>query len=516
MSIKISQLQNFALNGSGVSISDTTMTLSSFQTIDGVNLAMTDFGSKGYMTIEPGSRDREEQISFTGVTQNSSGTATLTGIKTVLFLSPYTETSGFSKSHPGGVVAVVTNTSGFYNEFGIKENSEVLTGYWEAPDPLTTQGIATKNYVDSLVNGGTVTTNALIEVATAGETVSAGQVLYLKSADGRWWKADATTSATLFNVQLGIAQGAGTAGNVITGGVLIRGIDSNQSGIVAGSIYYVRDGGGLPTATAGTISRMIGNGGVSATKLAFDPSMYSLTRESTSGGIVGVVPVTNGYDGFLDRTFSKQPTLTKFLASGTWTKPVGLKYVIVEGVGGGGGGGGGEATNTPHVGGGGGYGGYAKKMILAATLGATETVTIGAGGTAGSPPGGGGASTGGTGGTTSFGSHISCLGGVGGIHTQVLNTLGTGGLGGVASNGDINITGESGYSGAISASAAGVPSGRGGSGILGAGGASKTADGAGNNAIGYGAGGSGACSTSGNGNGGTGSVGFVGVMEFYL
>ena len=78
MSIKISQLQNFNLAGSGVSISDTTMTLSSFQTIDGVDLAMTDFGAKGYMTIEPGSRDREEQISFTGITQNASGTCTLT------------------------------------------------------------------------------------------------------------------------------------------------------------------------------------------------------------------------------------------------------------------------------------------------------------------------------------------------------------------------------------------------------------------------------------------------------
>lgn len=285
MSIKISQLQSFSLAGSGVSISDTTMTLSSFQTIDGVDLAMTDFGAKGYMTIEPGSRDREEQISFTGVTQNASGTCTLTGIKTVLFLSPYTETAGFSKSHPGGVVAVVTNTSGFYNEFGVKQNNETLTGYWEASDPLTTQGLATKNYVDNLVSGGNVSVSALIQIGIAGETVAAGNPVYLKASDGRWWKATGATAATVNVIQLGIAQGAGTAGNNITGGVLRRGTDTNQSGGVVGSIGYISDTNTIST-SAGTTERAVGNF-LTATTFNFDPDFYYIPTANQKAAFVG-------------------------------------------------------------------------------------------------------------------------------------------------------------------------------------------------------------------------------------
>lgn len=283
MSFKSAQLQNFNLAGSGVSIGDTTMTLSSFQTIDGVDLALSDFGSAGYMTIEPGSKDREEQIAFYGVTQNSNGTCTLTGIKTVLFLSPYTETSGFSKSHPGGVVAVVTNTSGFYNKLTAKDNQENITGYWTVPDPLSATGIANKEYVDNLVNGGTVSTNALIEIGTAGETISAGNPVYLKAADGRWWKATGATAATVNTIQLGIAQGAGTAGNAITGGVLRRGIDTHQSGGAAGSIGYISDTSTIST-SAGTTQRAVGNF-ATATTFVFDPDYFYIPTAVQKAGL---------------------------------------------------------------------------------------------------------------------------------------------------------------------------------------------------------------------------------------
>lgn len=418
MSIKISQLQNFNLAGSGVSISDTTMTLSSFQTIDGVNLAMSDFGSKGYMTLEPGSRDREEQISFTGVTQNSNGTATLSGIKTVLFLSPYTEASGFSKSHPGGIIVVVTNTSGFYNEFGIKQNNETLTGFWQVPDPLATQGIASKNYVDNLVNGGTVTTNALIEVGTAGETVSAGTPVYLKAADGRWWKATGATAATVNVIQLGIAQGAGTAGVNITGGVLRRGIDSHQSGGAAGSIGYVSDTSTISTST-GTTQRAVGNF-ITATTFSFDPDFFYLPTANQKGAFVGTDGTPSATNPFVTSTGIS--LVTTFDASGTWTKSSQSRGSIafIE-VWGGGGGGGSRATVSAAGGGG---GGYNSRLVSLASLGSTETVTIGAGGTSGS-----GSTVGGIGGTSSFGSWVSAFGGGGGALDSSADAGGGGGGG---------------------------------------------------------------------------------------
>ena len=137
---------------------------------------------------------------------------------------------------------------------------------------------------------------------------------------------------------------------------------------------------------------------------------------------------------------------TSSAGSGTHTmnsiyvKNANASYIVVEGWGAGGGGGG--VTAVTCTGGGGGAGGYFRQTLLAANIVATETITIGAGGTAGANTGG----TGGTGGTTSFGAHASATGGVGGVGASSgVNTLG--GLGGVGSGGDINLTGNPGGGG---------------------------------------------------------------------
>ena len=88
-------------------------------------------------------------------------------------------------------------------------------------------------------------------------------------------------------------------------------------------------------------------------------------------------------------------------SSGTYTPTAGMIYCIIEVVGGGGGGGGcGNAASSQVSGGsGGGGGGYAKGSFSAATIGVSQSVTIGAAGVAGAV----GAGAGGNGGTTSVG-----------------------------------------------------------------------------------------------------------------
>jgi len=82
--------------------------------------------------------------------------------------------------------------------------------------------------------------------------------------------------------------------------------------------------------------------------------------------------------------------------------------------------------------------------LSSATIGASQTITIGAGGTAGTPT-----SDGGNGGTTSFGAIFSATGGLGGaIVPRALTRLDTAaGRPGNGVGGDINIYGSAGKDG---------------------------------------------------------------------
>jgi hypothetical protein len=122
-----------------------------------------------------------------------------------------------------------------------------------------------------------------------------------------------------------------------------------------------------------------------------------------------------------------------FTSSGTWTKPSGVRKVLVEVYGGGGGG---SGSNSNYMSsGGGGAGGVAIKLIDVTSV-SSVSVTVGAGGAGGTPinlPGG-------NGGSSSFGTYCSATGGSGGSGTS-------GGVGGSGSGGDINLYGSYGFPG---------------------------------------------------------------------
>lgn len=128
---QFAQLQEFSLAGSGAIIGATTIVLKSMLDIDGNPLTMAGaFGNIGFGTLSPGNGALEEQISFTGLTNNANGTVTLTGVSSVTFLDPYTATSGLLKTHAGSTPFIISNTSGFYNKFPAKDNDETITGQW--------------------------------------------------------------------------------------------------------------------------------------------------------------------------------------------------------------------------------------------------------------------------------------------------------------------------------------------------------------------------------------------------
>lgn len=224
----------------------------------------------------------------------------------------------------------------------------------------------------------------------------------------------------------------------------------------------------------------------------------------TSGGVI-----PNGLGVF------KSVKLQTFVAGGTYTPSAGVLFAIVEAQAGGGGGGG--ANGNAAIATGGGAGSYSRSILTAATIGASQTVTIGAAGTGGSAAGG----TGGTGGATSLGSLVTTNGGVGGIgSTSASSQYATAGVaGGAVGTGDITIAGMSGGSAFAGNNGPGL-SGVGGNSMFGFGGAAVpgetpagTLSGAvGNAGVGYGSGGSGATYLSHAG--GAGRAGIVIITEF--
>ena len=237
----------------------------------------------------------------------------------------------------------------------------------------------------------------------------------------------------------------------------------------------------------------------------------------TSANLTGALPAIDG--SALTGVVGSAQTVDVFTSSGTYTKPAGLVAVKVTVVGGGGGGGFLNSTAQNNGGGGGGGGGTSIRIIPAATLSASNPVTVGAGGTPNA-----------AGGTSNFGNTsgtlLSASGGAkGGSSTTIVSSTNgnLGGLGGAGAIGDINLHGEVGGMGfCLTTNGANANvSGDGGNSTMGGGAlgvfALNTSGANGNNAVGYGGGGAGkrsrAVATSLSG--GSGFAGIVIVEEMY-
>lgn len=210
-----------------------------------------------------------------------------------------------------------------------------------------------------------------------------------------------------------------------------------------------------------------------------------------------------------------------FTANGTYTPSAGMLYCIIECVGSGGGGGGagaGNGSTTMGIGGAGGGGGYARTLATAATIGASKTVVVGAGGTGASA----GSNAGGAGNPSSVGSTICAASGGGagaaGPPGTVVNT--TGAAGGAGTSGDLLVQGGAATTGFFPGSTIGIAVG--GLGGMSGGGFGGGAAGGGFNSNGatggsYGGGGAGGVGTylsAVNNSGGTGGPGIVVITEF--
>lgn len=497
----------YFLNGS-ISSTATSITLSSFtEPVSGTPYTMALLNTEiVYGTIAPKTTS-SEFISFTGITQNVDGTATLTGVTRGLAKKyPFTASSTFRLPHSGQSQFILSDAPQVFNQYAALENDNVFLGSNTVPTPVVDGNPATKAYVDSVV-GGVTTTPRLVVTGTAGETITVDQLVYLKASDGKWWLCDADTAATVDNVTLGLAQGGGSADGNISGGVLIQGLATLTAfTVTAGTKYYASNTAGGISTSAGTTEVTIGEVPAgSTTTINFLPRFDQQVTENeldamAGGGDYGTPSTSNKFitQSYVAAT-ATNPIVRTYPTAGspaTWTKPAGLKYVVAEVQAGGGNGSAGADGGANGSGGaGGGGGGYARKIIAAADLGSTETVTTGAATAA-----------------SSFGAHVTAT--AGGNASGI-----TGGVGGIGTAGNVLLEGGDGNGASADTLVDGIAGGGiGGSSHLGGGGKGSTnisVAGSVGNLYG-GGGGGGAGSSGGFESGGAGAAGFVIVTEYYI
>jgi len=244
------------------------------------------------------------------------------------------------------------------------------------------------------------------------------------------------------------------------------------------------------------------------------PTLLSFLAPTGIWNLAGIQFYSGGAVGNSVSQIVSKVNKQVFTSSGTYTPISGMLYAQIECLGGGGGGVGlsgisGDSLGAP----GGGSGGYSRVLVTAATVGASQTVTVGGGGSAG--PGGGGA--GGNGSASSVGSLCVANGGSGGGTTTWV-----GGAGGTVGTGDLAMPGAGGGSGQFATiSTVQLSSGYGaasafGGGVPGATTASGCVAGnAGSPNTGVGGAGADCYNTSATAAGGVGKGGIVIITEFY-
>lgn len=333
--------KTYTLAGSGISSTQTTITLSSFTIpVSNTPFTMSNFGqgvnAKGYLTIEPGNTSRQEFISFTGLTQNSDGSATLSGVsRGLLPISPFTASSTYARAHSGGSQVVISNPPQLYEAIysyidnatssGAVDGSVSAKGIYETASGLeaaSTTAIGGGNTTATLVLTTLISTstsptsgnvipvtksdgnlsdtflpNTTKQVNTAFDAIASStftgatspQAAYLATSSARLVLSNAVSATSSAFVGFVITNTSANA----TATVQTSGVVSGFSGLTPGAIYYVQDTAGTIGTTVGTMETKVGMA-ISATELLIQKGTRVLTGTVTLSA-TGVTNITTGF-----------------------------------------------------------------------------------------------------------------------------------------------------------------------------------------------------------------------------
>lgn len=156
-----------------VGLSNSTINLSSFkEPVSNIAYTMSYINTSiAYGTLDP-QTTRSEFISFTGITQNSDGSAQLTGVTRGLTRTPAgsscTASTTLAQAHPGQSAFILSDSPCHFANYAVKSNDETITGQWTFNSfPITPSNSAASETVAGVVELGT-------REETASSTLSGG------------------------------------------------------------------------------------------------------------------------------------------------------------------------------------------------------------------------------------------------------------------------------------------------------------------------------------------------------
>ena len=254
-------------------------------------VVLGDFGTFFVVVIKQG--NKTEIIRCSGITQNADGTADLTVDTNGRDIPPKSPFNGAAtgKAFQTGAELIVTNdpyTMSFFLQADTDNTFSGVNTYTQFPvksgstTPTDPSHFVTLAYLNSVLTGGGVV-SSIASTVTFGEDVLAGQPVYFKTSDLKWWRAYANDPLTCINVKLGIVQEDALADE--TGAVVRFGIDGNQTGMTAGEDQYLTDAGGIDEAAGSYIVKM--GTAASATSLIFEPADGD--REQFLSAVTGMI-----------------------------------------------------------------------------------------------------------------------------------------------------------------------------------------------------------------------------------
>jgi hypothetical protein len=311
--------------------SNSTINLSSFaEPISGIPYTMTYLNtSKGYATLDPQLPTKSEFISFTGITQNTNGTAQLTGvtrgISRVIGTNGCVASTTLASSHSGQSSLILSNSPCFYNEFAVKSNNETITGQWT----FSTFPITPTTPISSPTTTGMVQIATQLQAASSTQYGSSGSYVVLSAQN-----STSTYNSATAGLRAVITQNNGKIdNNFINGGVNPAGSIINYIGSTTVPTGYLRaDGSAVSRTTYSDLFTAIGTYfGVGDGSTTFNLPVNTSNNFSQ----VTQPPVFNGSSQFLSVADTNVLDISGDITVEAWIQPTstpasGGEYGIVS------------------------------------------------------------------------------------------------------------------------------------------------------------------------------------------